>query len=264
MLIAFMGVHMNAQEDSKMMESLKKPLDVTVTETSVKFQKETIKAFTVYIHADAKKVEKKWKEVYGAKYACEFEKEKGAFIARNIKMSDITNESVNLIGMIEEDESGCKLDVAVDLGTAYITEKTHSTESSKIKNSVKNFTNDFYVGWYDSVIADERKDFEKSEKEHSKLIKEGEKLTKSIEGQNGKITKAEETIVKSEQQIADLKLKMEELKVDIENYRTEITKLETDIENNIKAAAEQKEKVEKKRAELDKLKSNADRLKTDN
>ncbi len=260
-LVLLMNFATFAQKEEKVLEALHKPITISVKETSIKINKENHPVFTTYIAADAKDVSKNWKKYFEEKFSIEFEKEKGFYKALNVKIPSLTQETVNLIGRIEEDENGARLDMALDFGTKFLSEKDEPEVAAKFKNMITTFVNEYYVGWFDQVLSKERKKVAKAEKELEKAIKTDENLTKDIEGKEKDAAKAEENIVKSEKEIADLKAKIENLKADITKYKAEKEALISEKEKQKEVIEAKRKAVEEMQKQLESLKANADKIK---
>ena len=250
-----------AQQDDRMLEQLQEAPSVSVSQTNIKFQKENRPAFTAYVNADAAKVEKAWSDYIGEQCQCDFKKKKGVYQGIAVHLPSVTVETISLYSQIEEDEKGARLDVLVDLGVVWLNEKNNPTESAKLKSMIEGFVRNFYVGWYEDVLKDQRKVLDKQTKSYEKVVKEGEKLVKDIEKNTENITKSEEAIAKAEKDIADLQAKMEELKGSIEQYKTQISSLEKQVETNKGTIAEEKAKLDAQNGVVEKLKKSADSLK---
>jgi len=258
--VVLMNVVSFAQKEEKILDALRKPIDISVKETSIKFNKENHPVFTTYIAADSKDVSKKWEKYFEEKYTIKFAKDKDVLKAESVKLPTITVETVNLIGLVSEDENGSRLDMGLDFGTKYLSEKDDPETAVKFKAMITSFVNEYYVGWYEHILEQERKKVGKAEKELSKAIKTEEGLVKDIEGKEKDKVKAEENIVKSEQQIADLGAKIEMLKADIITYIAEAEALKSEKEKQVEVVKAQKKIVEEMQKQVELLKANADKI----
>lgn len=265
-LVAFtfalcIGLFTQAQIEEQMLGQLQDAPSVEVSTTTIKFQKENRPAYTAYINAEPAKVEKAWAAHMAEKCQCDFKKKKGTYEGIAIRLPEVTVETISVFSMIEEDEKGARLDVLVDMGVSWMNDKMNPAESAKMKAMVEGFVRNFYVGWYETVLKDQRKSLDKQTKAYDKVVKEGEKLAKGISKNTENITKAEEAIIKAEKDIVDLQAKMEELKGSIEQYKGEIASLEKQAAANTEAQAAEKVKVDAQNEVVEKLKKSADSLK---
>ncbi|MFT5183190.1 MAG: hypothetical protein ACI84C_000314 [Flavobacteriales bacterium] len=257
-----LGLSLFAQDEAKMLGALQDKPSIEVNETTTKFRKENRPAFTVYINAEPGKVEKAWAGYVKAKCQCDFKKKNGVYEALAIHLSEVTIETISLFSVVEEDEKGARLDVLVDLGVTYLSSKNNSDEASKMSNMVEQFVRGFYVGWYDTVLKNQRKVLDKSTKVYDGVVKDGEKLVKNISKNTEGIQKSEEAIIKAEKDIVDLQAKMDELRGAIEQSKSEIVNLEKQVQANTEMVAAEKVKVEAQRQVIESLKQNADAIKT--
>ena len=255
-----LGLCSFAQDEAKMLEALQNKPSVEVKETTTKFRKDNRPAFTAYINAEPSKVEKAWADYVSTRCQCDFKKKKGVYEAVAIRLPEVTVETISLFSVVEEDEKGARLDVLVDLGVSYLSSKSNSTEAAKMSNMVEEFVRGFYVGWYDTVLKDQRKILDKSTKVYDGVVKEGVKLEKNISKNTESIQKSEEAIIKAEKDIVDLQAKMEQLRGAIDQANSEITSLQKQVEANSKTAAAEKVKVEAQNQVVESLKKNADAI----
>jgi hypothetical protein len=183
-------------------------LYVSAQKIEVKESKEDLgggknSALTVIIpDADASDVEKAWKSLmkdYDAKMS-----NKDGIFADNAAITDISVNTVDVYASTEKKDDGIKLMVAFDLGGAFISESTHSTEYKAAEKIVEKFATEMAKKAVQKKLDDAADKQKELENNLASLVKKKEKLEKDIEDYKKKITSAEEDIVlnKSDQEKA--------------------------------------------------------------
>jgi hypothetical protein len=250
-----------AQDMTKMMAALETSPSLEIKATSIKMGKEARPALTAYINASPDKVEKEWLKLVEDECQCDLKKSKGIYEGFGVRMATISGETLTVYTRVEEDEAGARLDVVVDFGGKFLTDKDTPTEAGKMRTFLRGFMKTFYVGWYEDVIEDERKEADKVAKDHEKIVKEGEKISKEIDSAHSDITKASEAITSAEKDIADLEVKIKELNTQIEKSKADISTFQKQAEKNAEAEAVKRAEVDAKNAQVEALKQSANSIK---
>lgn len=152
--------------------------------------------------ADDADVEKAWKSLmkdYNAKVS-----NKDGVFADNAAISEISANTVDVYAITKKDDNGVKLIVAIDLGGAFISESTHSTEYNAAEKIIEKFAVEISKKAVNKKLEDAKDKQKDLEDNLAQLIKKKEKLEKEIEEYKKKITTNEEDIVinKSDQEKA--------------------------------------------------------------
>lgn len=171
-------------------------------EIKVKEDKESIAegknpVLTVVIYeADESSVEKAWKSLmkdYGAKVSM-----KSEIFADNATITDISANTVDVYAYTKKEDDGVKLVVAFDLGGAFVSSSTHSTEYKAAEKIIEKFAIDVSKEAVQDKLDDEKDKQKELESDLADLKKKNEKLHKDIEEYNQKIKDAEEDIITNE------------------------------------------------------------------
>lgn len=174
----------------------------TSQEIKVKEDKENIAdaknpVLTVMIYeADESSVEKAWKNLmkdYGAKVSM-----KSEIFADNVVITDLSANTVDVYAFTKKADEGVKLVVGFDLGGAFVSSSTHSTEYKAAEKIIQKFAIDVSKEAVREKLDDAKDKQKELESELSDLKKKNEKLHKDIEEYKQKITEAEENIVINE------------------------------------------------------------------
>lgn len=160
-------------------------------------------ALTVIIpDADESDVEKAWKSLmkdYNAKMS-----NKDGIFADNAVITEISANTIDVYATAKKDDKGVKLCVAFDLGGAFISESTHSTEYKAAEKIIEKFATEMAKKAVAKKLEDAKDKQKDLEGNLSELVKKKGKLEKDIEDYKKKISDAEADIVtnKSDQEKA--------------------------------------------------------------
>lgn len=243
------------------MEALVKGPDLTIDQTMVKMKKQARPAFTLYLFADEKDVDKQWKSFVSIRYSAELRKSKKHDEALNIRMADVAEGTVSLYSRVDKDEKGARLDVFLQIGSSFIDNASHPEEAAKLRNVIDAFARELYVGVYAEALDDERKEHGKVAKDFEKLEKDLQKLDKSIGGSEKDVAEAEKEISEAEQKIKELRLKVQEERLKIEAAKKELAEYQKDRTKVSEVHRAKKAEFDEGNNRIERLKANGDGLK---
>jgi hypothetical protein len=152
---------------------------------------------TVIIYeADGSAVEKGWKSLmkdYGAKVTS-----KSEIFADNASVTEISANTVDIYAYTEKDDAGVKLIVGIDLGGAFVSSSTHSSEYKAAEKFLKQFAIDISQKAMKVKVEEAKEKQADLEDDLTVLKKKNEDLKNDIEDYKKKITESEEYIVINE------------------------------------------------------------------
>lgn len=143
-----------------------------------------------------KEVEKLWSNYqkdYKAKKPKRNRKTKEYF-ADNAKIKDVSDNTIDIYSVLEEDGDHIQLAVWFDLGGAFLSSNTHGKKANEAKDWLMGFDQKVKVKAVEIEMDFEEDKLKNMRKEMSKLEKEKENLLKDIEKYKQKIVDAEEAI----------------------------------------------------------------------
>jgi hypothetical protein len=183
-LLVILGLNLNAQE----------PIMIKVTEGTEVLGGQTNNALTVSIfEATTKEIEKAFKaELKKNKAKVTVKKE---IFGDNASFSSLGDNTVDIYAkVVDKGDGKCELQVAVDLGGAFMTSKDHKSKYDAFRNYLYGFA----VSTTKDAIAGQTKEAEKvqgsMEKDLEKLKSDKEDLEKLIKDCESKIEQAKKDI----------------------------------------------------------------------
>ncbi len=172
---------------------------VKVTDGSEKFSVGRVDVMIANIYeADKKYVEKAWKKLmkrYSGKVTS-----KSEIVATDVIIKRMMgNKRVDVYAIVKDGSEGIVLiEVAIDLGGAYLSKSTHPEKYKEAKAILRDFAVEVSKEAVREQIGDQEKLLGKYQNEQEKLVKENVNLKNSIEEYKKKIQDAEQAILDNE------------------------------------------------------------------
>ena len=169
---------------------------VKITESSEKFSVGRVDVMVANIYeADKKYVEKAWKKLmkrYSGKVTT-----KSEIVATDVIIKRMMGDKrVDVYAIVKDGSDGTVLiEVAMDLGGAYLTKAAHPEKYKEAKSILRDFAVEVSKEAVREQINDQEKILGKFQNEQEKLEKDNENLKKSIDDYKQKIKEAEQAVV---------------------------------------------------------------------
>ena len=184
---------------------------ITVTEGNEKFSVGNVDVMIANIYeADKKYVEKAWKKLmkrYSGKVTS-----KSEIIATDVIIKKMSDKRVDVYAIIKDgsDDGVVNIEVAMDLGGAYLSKSLHPERYKQAKEILREFAVEVSKEAVREQINDQEKVLSKMQNEQEKLEKENTHLKQDIEDYKQKIKDAEQGIVENEKAQEEKKKAIEE------------------------------------------------------
>ncbi|MDD2634519.1 MAG: hypothetical protein PHW82_03370 [Bacteroidales bacterium] len=199
---------------------------ITVQETTAKMHKDNRSALTTMVYySDAKAVEKELKSLLKS-YKGKVKTSKGVLFGDDLIISTISENTIDVYGTVKEFKNGdIEVNVAFDLGGAYLTSATHPTQYVRASEIVKNFAFNLTEQAFSEIVKSEEKELDKFTKDYEKVVSSKEDLEQENKDYKKQIEKNEKDIEKLSKEIETLSGKLKEKQEAFKTLRKEGTKI---------------------------------------
>ena len=199
---------------------------ITVQETTAKFHKDNRNALSVIVHyTDAKTGEKELKSLLKS-YKGKVSSKKGVLFGDDLIISTISENTIDVYGAVKEFKNGeVELNVAFDLGGAYLTSGTHPEQYARASDIVKNFAFSLSEQAFAKIVKAEEKELDKFTKDYAKVVGSKESLEKDNKDYKKQIEKYEKEIEKLTKEIETLSGTLKEKQDGFNKLKKEGTKI---------------------------------------
>ncbi len=221
---------------------------IVFEEQQINFRETVHPSIGILVTADMKDYSKDWKNWLKAQIGQDSRSTSGYYSAMNVIMSSVSPDSINIHYGLSKDGDAVRLNILVDKGGVFFSEKDHPELISKLKASVSGQVKSFYIKYYDEKIADQQKHYDKSLKEMSKLKKKQDKYASSLVKRNKNIDKAED-----EMRSANSKVKDSEAKIKLLNAQLAVD--DKGVEQALKEAYDHQQLISAREGDYNRLNS---------
>lgn len=166
-------------------------------------------------------ITKKWKsEMKKLKAKVSSKKE---IVAINAYMNKMGDKPFDVYATVTSKDKGVfELNVAVDLGGAFLSSSMHSEQYEVMENFVYTFARDLVTSAVEDQVKTAGKDLSKKEKEFEKLVDENKTLHNNIKKWENSITVAEQDIVQNSKDQETKKKEIEDSKKVLEYVESKL------------------------------------------
>ncbi len=225
--------------------SFVKAQNITVDTTKVVFSVGSKEAFIVKVYeTNIKEVTKQWNRFIKDHKGKIAGKDKSEIFGDNVNIKELSNNTCDLYTKIAEKDKYIEIQTAVDLGGAFLTQKSHPEKYVVFQGILKKFAVNASKAGVLAQKKEQEKLLSKKEKELKKLVSEKKKLEKGIEEYKQDI-KAKEQAIEGNKKEQELKER------EVDDYKSTL---------GAEMSKDQKKTLSIKEKELKKIKSSKKKI----
>ena len=231
----------HAQSD-EVISALTASPTINVTTQQVEFRKEVAPALVMNIVADEDSYTKDWKAYVGSHYGVEFKKVMGWMEATQVVIPAWLNDTLSVYYSVDKDGDFIRLSLLASHHGQFLNSTDNASAVTAMENDMKSQAKEFYIKYYDKIVALQQKEYDRQLKDQAKLVAAATRLIKNKESAEGAIRKSESSISSLKNNISSSENKSKTLEEKGKSQRDELDRTKKELEmTNSQIVSKQKE-----------------------
>jgi len=221
----------SAQSKKDILDALRNGPSLEASESTFKYNDQTLPALEIIIHAEVNDVEKAIRKFSETSLKAPLKKDHGVFVSGPGRVETVPGDSITLAFHVDKLNNGSSLQLAMSDARGWLNPKTAPEHIIAARALLKRFAVEFYGEYYNEWIAAETKDRDKLDKEIGRLEKSISSNAGSIKSEEGKKSAAEASIRNSKNEIKDLESEIRLLEEEQKKHKAQVERI--DAENEV-------------------------------